>query len=88
MEQCVDHEVQSGCALLRLRLRFKIRVSLVEAVLMAPASELFVALFLVLLQSSTNVLAVENCLPSDGSFCRCSTRNITLDITQIGLSYP
>ena len=56
---------------------------------MAPASEPFVALFLVLLQSSTNVLAVENCLPpSDDSFCRCSTRNITLDINQIGLSYP
>ena len=54
---------------------------------MAP-TELFVALILVLLQSSTNVLAVENCLPSDSSFCRCSTRNITLDITQIGLSYP
>ena len=56
---------------------------------MAPSSELFVALFLVMLQSSTNVLAVENCLPpSDGCFCQCSTPNITLDITQIGLSYP
>ena len=61
---------------------------LVEAILMAAASEQFIALFLVLLQSSTNVLTAENCLPSDSSFCRCSTRNITLDISQIGLSYP
>lgn len=56
--------------------------------MIATAAEPFVAHLFLLLFLLMDVLANEHCLPSDSSFCRCSTKNITLDLTQIGLSYP
>ncbi|CAI8009671.1 hypothetical protein GBAR_LOCUS6457, partial [Geodia barretti] len=56
---------------------------------MALTRGVLLALVLQLLfLQSTVISANVDCLPSDNNFCRCSTSNITLDIADMGLSFP
>ena len=59
----------------------RIAMALTRGVLLALVLQL---LFL----QSTVISANVDCLPSDNNFCRCSTSNITLDIAEMGLSFP